>query len=80
MIIRLLFFVALIAAIVFALFWWIGHSFQKKVKSMFSSASKPPEVEKLIQCAVCQTFIPKSKAVKKKDDYYCCEEHANLTK
>lgn len=32
--------------------------------------------EKLVECQVCHTFIPHEKAIYRKNNYYCCEEHA----
>lgn len=78
---RLFLFLAFFGLIIYGLYWWIRHSFHRAMKSFFPDKEKETkQVEKLIQCALCQTFIPQSKAIQTKGAYYCCEEHANQRK
>ena len=32
-------------------------------------------IAKMVQCDYCQTYIPRSSAIKHAARYYCCDEH-----
>ena len=77
---RILFWLVLFVVVILAL--------KKKVQTVASpareqQAAPPPsagnssrDAEAMVCCAVCQVYIPASEAVRKGQQVYCCEEHA----
>lgn len=71
MIVRMLFWLAVIYLVVLALRKTFGRQ----------TTSKPGrraqrETEKMLCCAACQTYVPQSEAVMRGERAYCCEAHA----
>jgi hypothetical protein len=53
----------------------LGVLLRKRLKQTFDP---PPTLdESLVRCESCQIFVPRSKALKRNDRYYCSDQHAN---
>ncbi len=64
--------IILLFLVVIIIFWLVKRLFFTPVEKR-----QIEEGEILVQCAHCQTHIPKSIAVKLDNEYYCNQDHAD---
>ena len=65
-----------IKLILVLLLGWIGFSLMKRFKQNNPSVSKNGKGQKMIACDVCDTHVPESDVIVKRDKNYCSKEHA----
>lgn len=41
-----------------------------------NSEKKPPSFETMVSCKSCGLRLPKSEAIEKNGEYFCCREHS----
>ncbi len=65
--------IILLFLVVITIFWLIKRLFFKPADEKHHISHG----EILVQCAHCQTHIPKSTAIQINERYYCNQDHAN---
>jgi len=65
--------IILLFLVIITIFWLVKRLFFKPL----DKNSTLIQGETLVQCAYCQTHIPKSTAIHLKEHYYCNQDHAN---
>jgi hypothetical protein len=90
MLIRLLMIFGILIFFAWLGMWFLRRSLVKWLKNVSDQVNvhgntdpepsqKLNQSEPLVKCAYCSTFIPKSRAIIVRDEYYCCEEHTTLS-
>jgi hypothetical protein len=74
--IRFLVIIAILALIYYIGLWLIKRKLNHFLGQFTPpKAPQPPEIEKLVACQICKTYVPLSKATERAGHYYC-QEHA----
>lgn len=67
--------ILLLFLVVWFLIWLIKKQFFSVTED--TPQGKPEEAEDMLACKLCGTHVPKSLAVIRDRQAYCCAEHAN---
>jgi uncharacterized protein len=65
----------ILLVVVATLLWLLKRLFSADPEAEQSQADRP---ENMRQCKYCGVHVPESAIVLRKDESYCCQEHADL--
>jgi len=55
--------------------WLLSRMLKNKARSTGSQPAKKNEIKSIVQCHVCQVFIPEDKAIKQNQLSFCSQKH-----
>lgn len=77
---RILMWLGLALLVFFALRKQVRAKQKQNLRPDFGDASRATTSEQMVACAVCQVFIPRSEAIERDGEVFCCPDHANQAK
>ena len=55
--------------------WLISRMIKNKTRQSGTKTSQKNEIKNIVQCHVCNVFIPEDKAIKQDQHSFCCQKH-----